>query len=1074
MYPKLKDPDMKKPQKLIFLLFLISLLIASAALSAWALPMSMSGTENRTPSVNPIIDSEGFSAVLYDNTNGLPTSEANAIAQTAEGFIWIGSYSGLVRYDGNTFERIDSTTGVANVNRLFTDSRNRLWIGTNDSGVFMMEKDELTNWDRPQGLKSSAVRGIAEDPLGSIYVATTDGIVMLSPELELSSIDDPRIADVHIDEMRMGEDGVLYCLSIHGDLFTLENGKVAIYIGHEDCPLSGIGCIFPDPLQPGYVYLETEQSIVYYGDLQAGLKTLSRIDISPVAQVQQFEYIGGKLWLCARNGIGVIDGGKFTQLQNVPMNNSIGSIMTDYEGNLWFTSTRQGVMKIVPNHFLDLFLRYGLSKAVVNSTCLYDGKLFVASDMGLTVLDDEGVVTDIPLRSARTAGGVQLGVSNLVDYLDGVRIRSILRDREGRMWISTWRRHGLLRYDHGELVAFTTEDGMMSDRIRAISEREDGSILVALTGGVNVIEGDRVTASYSTESGIINTETLTVCSSRNGDILLGSDGGGIYILTASGTKHIGMDEGLQSESVMRLKYDRERDVIWFVTGNSIGYLDGDYGIHTIQKFPYSNNFDLYENSRGEMWILSSNGIYAVTVDELLENGEIRPVHYGMANGLSCITTANSYSELDEEGNLYIAGSSGVVRFNIEEPFENVVDLKAAVPFVDADGKRIFPDDDGIFRIPPRVQKLTIYPVVFNYSLLDPQVSYRLKGFDKAETTMKRSSLVPLDYTNLSGGNYRFVMTISDSMGRSSHSVETPISIQKTFYEQPVFYVLAGLLTLGLLGLMVRLYILRRIRMLEAKSREEAEKARLGSELAMASQIQTGMLPHTFPPYPERTDFDIYAVMDPAKEVGGDFYDYFLIDDDHLALVIADVSGKGVPAALFMMVSKAVLKSIGHNLHSPAQIIGQANSLICANNQMDMFVTVWLGILEISTGKLLAANAGHEYPVLMQPGGQFELIKDSHCFAVGGFDDEVYDEYELYLKPGAKLFLYTDGVPEAMDKDRQQFGLARMLEALNRDTSASPKELLQNVRDSVDSFVRNAEQFDDLTMLCLDYKGPKPQ
>ena len=1053
-------------------LIIAFLVLFGAALPVRASSKNVSGGENRTPSVDPITESESFSAVLYDNTNGLPTSEANAIAQTSEGFIWIGSYSGLIRYDGNSFERIDSTTGVANVKCLFTDSKDRLWIGTNDSGVFMMERGELTRWDRTEGLKSSAIRAITEDPQGNIYVATTGGIVMITPEMKVLKLNDPRIVDVFMHEMRLGEDGLVYCLSNDSDLFTLKNGMIEHFIDHEDNPLSGIGCLFPDPNRPGYLYLETERAVVYYGNLEEDLASLEEIDISPIAQVQQFEYIDGKLWLCARNGVGVIEDGVFHPLENVPMNNSVGNIMTDYEGNLWFTSTRQGVMKIVPNQFLDLFRRYSIPETVVNATCMCGDELFIATDTGLIVLSDEGPVDAVPLASAKTAGGKELGTTDLLEYLSGVRIRSIIRDSKGRLWLSTWRKHGLLCYDQGNLTVFTTADGLMSDRIRVISEREDGAILVANTGGVNVIEGDKVTGTFSEESGIVNTEILTVCAGKNGDILLGSDGDGIYIVRADGTLHFGMEEGLRSEAVMRIKYDPKRDIYWIVTGNSIGYLTADYELVTIRKFPYSNNFDLYENSRGEMWILASNGIYAASADELLENGEIHPVHYGMANGLSCIATANSYSELTEDGDLYIAGNNSVVRFNIEKPFEDVMDLKAAVPYVDADGKRIYPDENGAFTISPGVRKLTIYAYVFNYSLINPQVSFQLIGFDKQETTVQRSELVPLDYTNLPGGSYRFMMRISDSMERQSLTVETPITRKKALYEQTWLHILLAVLAAGAIALGVRLYIRRRIRNLEEKHREEAEKERLSSELQMASEIQTGMLPHTFPPYPDRSEFDIYASMDPAKEVGGDFYDFFLIDEDHLALVMADVSGKGVPAALFMMVSKAVLKSTGLNRRSPAEILGQTNRLICGNNQMDMFVTVWLGILEISTGKLTAANAGHEYLVLKNPAGGFELLKDRHGFVVGGFDDEEYEEYTVQLSPGSKVFVYTDGVPEAMDGERNMFGIERMLSALNEAPEDSPRELLQHVRTAVDGFVRDAEQFDDLTMLCLEYRGHK--
>ena len=252
----------------------------------------------------------------------------------------------------------------------------------------------------------------------------------------------------------------------------------------------------------------------------------------------------------------------------------------------------------------------------------------------------------------------------------------------------------------------------------------------------------------------------------------------------------------------------------------------------------------------------------------------------------------------------------------------------------------------------------------------------------------------------------------------------------------------------------------------------AEKERINTELDMASKIQAAMLPHIFPAYPDRSEFDLYASMEPAKEVGGDFYDFFLIDDDHLCLVMADVSGKGVPAALFMMVTKVVLQSCAMLGRSVSDILNKTNQALCKDNQMQMFVTVWLGVLEISTGRLTTANAGHEYPALRKAGGSFKLWKEKHGFVIGGFDDEIYEEHVTYLAPGDKLFLYTDGVPEAMDARRHLFGTDRMLTALNKDTSASAHSVLINVRSAVNAFVKEAEQYDDLTMLCMEYKGPE--
>ena len=250
----------------------------------------------------------------------------------------------------------------------------------------------------------------------------------------------------------------------------------------------------------------------------------------------------------------------------------------------------------------------------------------------------------------------------------------------------------------------------------------------------------------------------------------------------------------------------------------------------------------------------------------------------------------------------------------------------------------------------------------------------------------------------------------------------------------------------------------------------AEKHRIESELDMAKRIQLSMMPSVFPPYPDRNEFEIYASVEPAREVGGDFYDFFLIDKDHLCMVMADVSGKGVPAALFMMGSKIVIKNSAMLMNSPAKILTRANESICENNEQDMFLTVWLGILELSTGKLVAANAGHEYPALMRAGEKFEIIKSKHGFVIGGFEDAIYMDYELQLEPGDKLFLYTDGLPEATNGDNEMLGIDGMLDALNENCESHPEVILNGVKNAVDGFVKEAEQFDDLTMMCIEYKG----
>ena len=250
-----------------------------------------------------------------------------------------------------------------------------------------------------------------------------------------------------------------------------------------------------------------------------------------------------------------------------------------------------------------------------------------------------------------------------------------------------------------------------------------------------------------------------------------------------------------------------------------------------------------------------------------------------------------------------------------------------------------------------------------------------------------------------------------------------------------------------------------------------EKEHISTELNVANRIQADMLPRIFPPFPDRSEFDIYATMDPAKEVGGDFYDFFLVDDDHLAMVVADVSGKGVPAALFMVITKTLIKNRAQMGDSPSEVLRNVNNQLCEGNEEEYFVTVWLGILEISTGNGWAVNAGHEHPVIRRGKGSFELAVYKHSPAVAVMSGISFRQHEFHLEPGDALFVYTDGVPEATNEEGELFGNERMLKALNVHPDAKPEDLLPAVHCEIDAFAGGAPQFDDITMLMLEYKGP---
>ena len=293
------------------------------------------------------------------------------------------------------------------------------------------------------------------------------------------------------------------------------------------------------------------------------------------------------------------------------------------------------------------------------------------------------------------------------------------------------------------------------------------------------------------------------------------------------------------------------------------------------------------------------------------------------------------------------------------------------------------------------------------------------------------------------------------------------------------YVLApffvGILTILVYGLSISYPVIMTVLLLMyclLNVSQGRDKAVADRELNVASNIQEHILPSVFPYMPEREEFDLFASMNPAKEIGGDFYDFFMIDDDHLVLVIADVSGKGIPAALFMMVSRTLIKNqtLNNRDFNPAEILGLVNSQLCEGNEMEMFVTCYLAILTISTGELVYANAGHEYPAVQRAGEKFDIVKEKHSPPLAVMDKIKFRSGRTVLNPGDAMFVYTDGITEATNSLNELFGTDRMLNALNMDHAASARELDTNVRRSIKYFVGDAPQFDDMTTLCLRFYG----
>ena len=728
-----------------------------------------------------VTDYNDFVQSVFSSNNGLPCGEANDIVQTNDGVLWIGTYAGLYRYNGREFRWVDNFDSVRNVNCLYVDEEGRLWIGTNDNGLSIVIREKVVNvLDQSSGLPSNSVRCIVRATDGYYYVGTTGSLQMLVMNNGLKVAGTlPEIN--YADSISADEDGHVAAVTSDGRLFLLEGGQVS-------CSLRMTGeqelfncCIFASD---GTLMVGSSTNHIYRYDISRGrFDLLDTVTCANVNSINNLNCLSdGTLFISTDSGVSYIDvGGEYHRVNTNDFNNSIDNMLVDYQGNLWFTSSRLGLLRLAKSAFKDVYGTIGMDRRVVNAIVLWQNCYYIGTDKGLDVVD----------KSCR--GQIK---NEFTEALDGKRIRCMYVDDRQHLWVCTYG-SGLMEFDaDGRTWLYNAENGSFGNRSRLVTGLSDGTILAAGDTGISFIRDHQIQRTIRNGDGLINSMILTVTERSDGTILAGTDGDGIAVLKdGEVTGMLTREDGLSSGVILRTVKDPKSEGVFIVTSNSLCYLDPNGGIRVLDGFPYFNNYDIWVKDEDTLFVMSSAGIYVVDRDDLVEGGEMAWELLDARRGLGTSLTANSWNYYDGSGQLFLPCDTGAYVIDVEKYNSDVRSYLMHLASVSLDGVAQPLPRSGPITIGQGVSRVELNPEILNYTIQEPNAGYYLEGSDTQWTIVPQSSLNSIVYTNLRAGNYTFHLAIFDSAGE--HVLE-----ERTFdliktgerYEQPGFiaYMLVNL------------------------------------------------------------------------------------------------------------------------------------------------------------------------------------------------------------------------------------------------------------------------------------------
>ena len=759
---------------------------------------------------------------IYSSSNGLPCGEANDIVQTNDGILWIGTYAGLYRYNGREFRWMDQYDSVRNVNCMYVDEEGRLWIGTNDNGLTILINEEVVNVvDQSLGLPANSVRSIIRSSDGYYYIGTTSSMQVLTLNCGLKILNTLREVS-YADDSAADDRGHVAVVNSSGTLFLMSGGRILC-----SRQMTGGGEVYKSCTfdEEGHLLVGTTGQQICVYDISKGYFELLRvIPTQELKSIKALYYLeNGTLFITADNGIGYLDGaGKIRKINTNEFNNSIDNMQMDYQGNLWFTSSRLGLLRLAPSEFRDIYSTAGMENRVVNSVAEWQGAYYIGTDVGLDVVNLDGTE--------------QL-FNRWTQALAGQRIRCLYVDDQDHLWVCLYG-NGLLEIEpDGTEHRYNRDDGSFGSRARTVTQLRDGTILAAGDTGISFIRDHRVEDTILYSEGQISSMILTLTELKDGRILAGTDGNGIAVIeNRKVVRMLTRADGLSSEVILRTIRDPKTGGVFVVTSNGLCYMNTDDTIRPLNNFPYFNNYDIWIRGMDTLYVMSSAGIYVVDRSELLSGKD--GITYDLLDsrkGLNSSLTANSWSWFSEEtGELYLPCDTGVFVVNTNRYGANTVAYRMDVRSVRMDGVTRRVERNSPIRMARGVSRLELYPEVVNYTIQEPDIGYYLEGFDTEWTIVPQNSLNAIAYTNLPAGEYTFHLAVYDSHRQNVLAERTyDLVKEKEFYDNNwfIFYILTVpvFTVIWVTGLLMA----RRQRRMAAELEAANRQAEMGKQTVMA-------------------------------------------------------------------------------------------------------------------------------------------------------------------------------------------------------------------------------------------------